>query len=106
MEEEKESGRNSVDSTYAIEVNVYSCPNVLLKMDILLNVLLILGLVPHVLLLVIRCEEVDSIDVLAEANSEILYFWDCATRGGAAGRSSGTTGETLVLYHDRVTRLV
>ena len=82
-----------LDSTYAIEVNVYSCRNVLLKMEILLNVLLILRLVPHVPSLVIRCEEVDSIDVLTEANSEILYFWDCATKGRCRGKVIRYNGE-------------
>ena len=62
-------------------------------MEILVNILLILGLVPHALPLVIRCDEVDSIDLFTEANSEILFFWDCATREQCRGKVIRYNGE-------------
>ena len=62
-------------------------------MMILFKVSLILGLLPDVLSVVIRCEEVDSIDVLTEASSEILYFWDCATRERCRGKVIRYNGE-------------
>ena len=85
--QKKEVVKILLDSTYV------NCRNVPLKMEILFHVLLILGLVPNVLPLVIDCEEVDSIDVLREANSEILYFWDCATRGRCRGKVIRYNGE-------------